>query len=176
MDEAVNQLDQGPGARWVGYFALTVVYLAVGYAVSRGTRFNDIFRARPPPAFAPPGAGFAAVWPILYILAGYSICRVVQRSVTIGPPWSEPPSWPYWMAFFTAALHLALSNVWISMYAKERFYHACFVLLALILAVALQLYSSALTDRVAGLLLVPMLVWLCYALLMNTAMTGARSE
>ena len=170
-DRAVNDLDQGATPRWAGYAALIVVYLVVGYAVSRGTRFDDIFRQRPPPPFAPPSAAFAAVWPVLYILAGYSVCRVAQRAVRARPAWTRPPSWPYWMAFFAAALHLALSNVWISTYAAGRFRVACFVLLALVLAVALQLYSAALVDRVAGLLLVPMLVWLGYALLMNTAMT-----
>ena len=168
-DPAVNALRQGPGAQWVGYFALIVLYLAVGYGVSAGTRFSRVMGEQPPPPFAPPGAAFAAVWPVLYLLAGYSVCRVVQRAAYARPSWGSPAAWPYWVALLTAALHLALSNTWIAVYAQGRFREACFVLLALAAAVAMQLYSSALVDRVSGFVLVPLLVWLAYALLMNAA-------
>lgn len=171
-DPAVRELDESPGPRWVGYSVLIVLYLAVGYGVSRGTRFSESLRGRPRPPFSPPPAAFAAVWPVLYILAGYSVCRVAQRATRTRPRWQQPSSWPYWVALAAAALHLCLSNLWLSVYAKGGLYKACFVLLALVLAVALQLYSSALVDRLAGFLLVPMFVWLLYALMMNAAAVG----
>lgn len=162
-------LDQGPSARWVGYTVLIVIYLAVGYGVSRGLDMGERFRTGLP-WYAPPPTTFAVVWPILYLLAGYSVCRVAQRAVAQRPAWGSGGAWIYWVAFLAAALHLALSNTWLAVFAKGQLRNSCFVLLALLLAVALQLYASAAVDKVAGFLLVPVLVWLVYALLMCVGM------
>ena len=129
-------------------------------------------RARDTLLFRPPDVTFGVVWPILYVLAGYSVCRVAQRArrALRGRRWADPGAWAFWVALLAAALHLALSNYWIVLYARQKYRSAVFVLLALFLAVATQLYSSAAVDRVAGLVLVPMQVWLLFALMMNAAL------
>ena len=175
MDLQVNALDQGSSARWVGYTVLIVLYLAVGYGVSRGLDMGDRFRTGMP-WFAPPPATFAAVWPVLYLLAGYSVCRVVQKAVAQRPAWGQGGAWVYWVALLAAALHLALSNTWLAVFAKGQIRNSCFVLLGLVLAVALQLYASAAIDKVSGFVLVPVLVWLGYAMLMGIGYGNSQVE
>lgn len=172
MDPQVSNLDQGSTARWIGYLILIFVYLGVGYGVSRSTNMSKVFDKHPMPAFAPPKVTFAVVWPILYVLSGYSVCRVAQRATTSmsSADWGRPSSWPVWIALLMAALHLGLSNTWTYFFAKEQFRNACYVLLGLLGTVALQLYASSQVDKVAGFVLVPLLVWLGYALLMNASM------
>jgi tryptophan-rich sensory protein len=128
MDADVKNLDEKSSVRWVGYAVLIVLYLAVGYAVSStAAPVGRIFDGGGGggyelPPFAPPKVAFAVVWPILYLLAGYSVCRVVQRAVELGA--AGPQAWPLWAALLLAALQLALSNYWLVVFSAERFREA----------------------------------------------------
>ncbi len=213
MDSRVNKLDQKSSSRWWGYVVLIFIYLAVGYGISTVAPVGRVFsrdggqqqqqgqQGQQPggdaryggggkyvlPSFAPPNVAFAIVWPILYILAGYSVCRVVQRVAFVrrgqqqhgdggGGSATRPEDWPVWIALLMAVMHLALSNYWIFVFSDERFRDACYVLLGLIFTVALQTYATAVVDKVAGFVLIPMLVWLGYALLMNTALATTQQQ
>ena len=175
MDNEVNNLKQDGGWAW----CLVAVYLVVGWLFSfvyRSGMKRSNAQATRSVLFQPPPLTFAIVWPVLYVLAGYSVCRVVQRAQHQGVAWAEPGAWAYWVALLAAALHLALSNAWIALYAHQKYRSAIFVLLALFLAVAAQLYGSAAVDRVAGLALVPLQVWLLFALMMNAALVQTTNN
>ena len=136
MDNEVNNLKQDGGWAW----CLVAVYLVVGwlfslYIPSGMKRSNAGNAERLVPAAAIDVCNRVA----RPVRAGrYSVCRVVQRAQRQGVAWAEPGAWAYWVALLAAALHLALSNAWITLYAHQKYQSAIFVLLALFLAVAAQ--------------------------------------
>jgi tryptophan-rich sensory protein len=105
-------------------------------------------------AFRPPAWVFGVVWFALFLSLGYS--AVLTRRDSRG---SALPLIPY-------GILVLLLCLWIVVYGcHRRKLEACWILLtALALAVACMVVARHMTAR---LLLVPLVVWLAFALLMN---------
>ena len=118
---------------------------------------QDIYNTLNLPAFAPPGWLFGVVWPILYTLMGISVFIIVMqehqmksRSVVIFlTQLFFNFLWP--IAFFTWQLFL-FSSVW---------------LLVLIGLIALMIIDFYKTNKWAGILQVPYLLWSIFACILN---------
>lgn len=131
---------------------LAIVPGATGYAMSAvcpmrsGASGGSV-------AFRPPPLTFAIVWPILYVLLGISWFRVAGKTGVLGA---------------ASAAHLAVVlvlNAWIWVYScREDKRNAVFVLLASVLVTGTAMLLSGLVET---LLLLPLLVWLNFATLMN---------
>ena len=143
---------------WSAAGVIILSYLVVGYIVSSVSGMKQVNRNITPPTIAPPRATFAVVWPILYLLLGYSVYRVARTT---------PRPWVWYVAVCTAVLTLVAQNVWICLYSKLEFRLALYVLLLLLFFGILQMYASASVDKLGGALLAPYVAWLLFALLMN---------
>ena len=133
---------------------LVAVPGVVGYALSAACQMppsSDI-------PFRPPPWTFAVVWPILYLLLGVAWFRTAASGGTLT------------IASASYLLTTLLLGVWLVVYSCMRqTKNAVFVLLASVLSTA---FNIALSGRAERLMLLPLIVWLSFATLMNAWQTG----
>ena len=121
---------------------------------------NDWFDALRKPAFMPPGWAFGVVWPILYVLMGIALPRILAL------PQSPRRKTGLILFFIQLALNLAWSPI---------FFAANDLSLALIVIVLMAAIAAGAAgqfrrlDPTAGLLMVPYLAWLVFAAMLNSA-------
>ncbi|MCR4771338.1 MAG: tryptophan-rich sensory protein [Oscillospiraceae bacterium] len=111
------------------------------------------------PALSPPGAVFGAVWTLLYTLMGISAAEVYL---------SDAPD--RWRALTVFAVQLAVNFLWSVFFFGLAVYG--FALIWLLLLLVLTAIMTAMfygIKRRAGLLQLPYIAWLCFALYLNFA-------
>lgn len=112
--------------------------------------------------FRPPAWVFGVVWPILYLLLGIAWYR---SAVAFG--FLSIPSVSY-------LLTSSLLTLWLVVYSCfQQTKNAVFVLLASVLSVC---FNIALSDDPERLMLLPLLVWISFATLMNAWQTGVLDD
>ena len=124
----------------------------LGYSISAACRMpksDDV-------PFRPPAWVFGVVWPILYALLGFAWYRT---SVTFGA--LSFPSASYLLTSILLALWLVVYSCW------KQVKNAVFVLLACVLSVA---FNIALSAKSESLMVIPLLVWVSFATLMNATL------
>ena len=130
---------------------------AVSGLISRGGMAIFAEVAKPP--LSPPGWLFPVVWTLLYILMGIASYLVYVS----GEDALEKKS-----ALGVYAVQLAFNFLWSIWFFNLRLYAFSFVwllaLLALIAATAVRFYRIA---HVAGYLLIPYILWVCFAGYLN---------
>lgn len=110
------------------------------------------------PALTPPPITFGIVWPILYVLMGLALAMVWHAR---GNPWRR-------LAVILFAVQLLLNMAWSPLFFGFHQIAASLGLIMLLLAAVA--WTAVMFYRVrpwAGLLLVPYLAWLCFALYLN---------
>jgi tryptophan-rich sensory protein len=108
--------------------------------------------ARPPGT--PPDWVFGPVWTTLYVLMGVAAWRVWRRG-----DYEALRLWGW---------QLLVNAFWTPVFfAVHSPGMALVVILGLLLLVALTAYTFARADRLAGLMFVPYLGWVCYATYLN---------
>ena len=119
---------------------------------------NPWFASLAKPATYPPPLVFPVVWSVLYVLMGFAAALVAAAWGAKGRSAA--------LAFF--AIQLLLNLAWSPVFfAMHR------IMLAFGLIVAILLWASVTTllfwriRRAAGVLMLPYLVWLCFAVLLN---------
>lgn len=113
------------------------------------------------PGFQPPQWLFKPVWIILYILMGISLFIVSRQT----PNTLKPAA----ISLFLIQLMLNLS--WTPMYFVHRkIKSALFICIALTLTVAFMIAVFAKISSTAAILLVPYLLWLIFASILNGAL------
>ena len=121
---------------------------------------NSWFDELTKPFFMPPGWAFGVVWPILYALLGLALAMVL----------AEPPSDRRRNALILFFLQLALNFAW-----SPIFFGAHMITLALVVIVLMAGLAAMAAGQfrrirpVAGYLMVPYLLWLCFAAPLNKA-------
>lgn len=150
--------------RWPWWrFALITVPLVVlagnlsGYLSNSGFG-NPWFDAVEKPSFMPPGWVFGVAWTILYTLNGFAVALVLAA------PDSRFRSLGLSAFFFQLALNYAWSPVFFGLGAIDW---AFLLVIAMAVAASLTLALFWRVKRVAGLLLLPYLAWLCLATALN---------
>ena len=112
------------------------------------------------PAFNPPNEVFGPVWTVLYIMmaiAAWRVWRKADRETAQGP-----------LTMF--ALQLALNLGWsVAFFGLQRTGSAVAVIVVLELAVVSTALAFRTIDRVAALLLVPYVLWVAFAAVLNIA-------
>lgn len=145
--------------RWA---VVTVPFiLLLGLASSRlapAGAENAWYMALRKPDFQPPAIAFPIAWTLLYILMGLAVAMVINargapgRGLALGLFWTQ------------LALNLAWSPVF---FAAHRVSLALTIIGALIVVVAATIVLFWRVRRVAAVMLIPYLGWLCFASTLN---------
>lgn len=120
---------------------------------------NDWFAALVKPPFMPPGWAFPVAWTTLYALMGLALAMIL----------AEPPSRLRSGALALFFLQLALNYSWSPVFfgAHDIKLGATIILVMLVLALATAVAFRRIRP-VAGWLLFPYLLWLCFAWTLNS--------
>ncbi len=111
------------------------------------------------PPLSPPGWVFPAAWTVLYLLMGLASWLVTGAAATEDMKQ---------MALSLYAVQLAANFLWpLLFFGLGRYFLAFLWLLVLLLLVLLTWRQFRRLDRRAGALLVPYVLWLCFAVYLN---------
>lgn len=117
------------------------------------------------PAITPPGWVFPVVWTSLYVMMAVAAWRVWRRRTvtTVGLP----------LTLFAG--QLALNAIWTPVFfGLQSPAGGLVVILALALVLRMTQLAFHDRDRIAGWLLVPYLLWVIYASVLNALILAAR--
>ena len=121
---------------------------------------NDWFDGLIKPTFMPPGWAFGVVWPILYVLLGIAVAMIL----------AEPPSDRRRNALILFFLQLALNFAWSPMFFGAHMITPALIVIVLMAGLAAVAAGQFRRIRpVAGYLMLPYLLWLCFAAALNKA-------
>ena len=139
--------------------AIILLGTASGWVSNSGYE-NDWFSSLLKPPFMPPAWAFPVAWTILYALMGVAVAMILAM----------PPSSERRLALILFWVQLALNYAWSPIFfaAHDIKLGETVILVMLIVALA----ASALFRRirtVAGLLMLPYLLWLCFAYALNSS-------
>ena len=141
------------------FLALCLGIGALGAAVT-ATSVKTWYAELAKPSFNPPSEVFGPVWTVLYVLMGvaaWRVWRAADRETTQGP-----------LSMF--ALQLALNLGWsVSFFGLERIGPSVAVILVLELTIVVTALAFRSIDRIAALLLVPYVLWVAFAAILNIA-------
>jgi tryptophan-rich sensory protein len=111
------------------------------------------------PAFAPPNWLFAPVWTTLFLLMGIALFLIWRKGLN---------NQPVRTAFTIFILQLIVNILWSMMFFYFMFPLGGFVvIIALWLLILLTIIHFINISRVAGILLIPYLLWVSFASVLN---------
>ena len=129
-----------------------------GWLTREGARLYGTTVVKPP--LSPPAILFPIVWTILFLLMGVGAARV----------YLSPPSVHRSRALIQFLAQLAVNFFWSLIFFNLEAYGAAFFwLLLLWLLVLLMTVNFWRTDRAAGYLQIPYLLWITFAAYLNFA-------
>ena len=149
-------------AMWILRVILCILLcLSAGWVGSLATReaIPQWYAGLIKPAYNPPSWAFGVVWPILYMLMGIALAMVLsagmdRREVRI--------------AAAVFGIQLALNAAWsLIFFGMQRIDWALFEIVLLWLAILITLYLFYRISKGAAALLVPYLLWVSFAILLN---------
>ena len=149
---------QAPGARGWAWLAVSIaVPLAVGALGGLVTDASWYLELRRP-AFAPPGWIFGPVWTVLYACMGTAAWWVWRAA-----GWRKARG-----ALTLYGAQLALNALWSPIFfGMHAMGWALVDILLMIVAIAATLVAFWRIERRAGLLLIPYLLWVAFATVLN---------
>lgn len=146
----------------LGYIVIAVtVCLVIGFLSSFATQssVNDWYVGLNKPGFNPPNWIFAPVWTLLYIMMG----------VAAGIVWAKG-FYHIWVktALYHFGFQLLLNAAWsIVFFGFRQPFWALIVILTLLILLLLTIKWFRVVSSLAALLLVPYLLWVCFATVLN---------
>lgn len=139
------------------YLILALTFLAgfFGAIITKANIHTWYFQLTRPPG-SPPNWIFAPVWTILYVLMAVAAWRVWRRS---GKNPDVLNIW-FWQLFFNA--------LWTPVFfGLHQIGLALIIIVVLDVLVIFTICAFAKHDRVAATMLLPYLLWICYATYLN---------
>lgn len=137
------------------------ICLLIGFLSSFATQssVNDWYLTLNKPSFNPPNKIFAPVWSVLYIMIG----------IAAGIVWGKGF---HHLLVKTALYHfgfqLLLNSLWsLVFFGLKNPFAALFVILALLVMILLTIKWFNKVSKKAALLMLPYLLWVCFATLLN---------
>lgn len=135
--------------------------LVIGFLSSFATQssVNDWYLTLNKPSFNPPNWLFAPVWTVLYILMG----------IAAGWVWGKGFHHKYVKTgLYHFGFQLLLNALWsIVFFGLKSPFYALWIILALLIMLVLTIKWFKVVSKVAAILLVPYLLWVCFAALLN---------
>ena len=123
-------------------------------ADSVGTWYADLVR----PSFAPPNWSFGVVWPVLYVMMGLSAFMI----------WNKGPGGKTKRALVLFLLQLILNGLWTPVFfGMHMIGVALFEIILLWATILLTIFSFWKISKPAAVILVPYLVWVSFAVVLN---------
>lgn len=117
------------------------------------------FQALDKPWFYPPGAAFGIVWTILFTLMGLAAFLVYRRGIE---------NRAVKLALGVFALQMVFNVAWSpAFFAAQELLLALGIIVVLWVLIVATIAAFARVDRRAALLLVPYLVWVSFAAVLN---------
>lgn len=111
------------------------------------------------PFFAPPDIVFPVVWTILYILMGIAAYRIFMRN----KQGIDDKG-----GYFFYLVQLMINFLWSFIFFTFRLYGISFIVLVILLIFILITFIKFIkVDRLAGFLLIPYLIWVSFAGILN---------
>ena len=163
MRSPERRRDIGGLAAWV---ALCLGMSAIGGAVTR-VSVSDWYRTLTKPSFTPPDWTFSVVWTALFVLMGVSAWLVWRRT---GFARGAVP-----LTCF--AVQLALNLAWSILFFGLRLPGwALIEIVGLWVAVVITAIAFYRVSRLAGLLLVPYMLWLSFAIALNASIWQLNAD
>ncbi|MBD3661907.1 MAG: tryptophan-rich sensory protein [Arenibacter algicola] len=144
------------------YIAISVtVCLTIGFLSSFATQssVNDWYLELNKPSFNPPNWIFAPVWTVLYIMMG----------VAAGIVWAQG-FYHIWVktALYHFGIQLLFNALWsIIFFGFKNPFAALLVILALLVLLIFTIKWFKVVSQTAALLLIPYLLWVCFATALN---------
>jgi benzodiazapine receptor len=139
----------------------TLITLSIAYVASIFTRpqIQGWYSTLHKPSFNPPNWLFAPVWIILYVLIGiaaYLVWKLRDGSAT------------YKTAVTIYIIQLLLNLSWsIVFFGVHEIFAALIIIISLLVAIILNINWFGLFNKVAAWLLIPYLLWVSFATLLN---------
>lgn len=125
------------------------------YTVNSGQLYNTLDK----PFFSPPALAFRIVWPILYLLmaiAAYRIYEVKKQGTDVG------------RALLFYIIQLLLNFLWPFVFFILNLYGLAFVeIILLFIIIIITFIKFIKVDKFAALLLLPYILWVAYAAVLN---------
>lgn len=119
----------------------------------------NIYNMLKKPFFTPPNIVFQIVWTALYILMGISAYRIFMRN---------KQGLDDGGGYFFYLIQLIINFLWAFVFFTFRLYGVSFILLiVLIIFILITFVKFIKMDKIAGLLLIPYLMWVSYAGILN---------
>ncbi len=137
--------------------AIVIIGIAAGWLSNSGVE-NDWYAKLVRPGIQPPSWLFGPIWAALYALMGLSVAVI----------WNEPPSRERANALRLFFAQLILNYAWSPVFFGLHCIETALVLLVVVLVLALATAKAFKNIRsMAGWLLLPYLLWLCLAVVLN---------
>lgn len=134
---------------WLG-----VVFIVAAAGALASVNAASFYSQLDKPAWAPPGSAFGPVWSFLYTLMGLSAWLV----------WREKGNKPVIPALSLFIAQLLANGLWSWLFFAWHLGLASFVdVVVLLILIALTIAAFVKVSRVAALLMVPYLLWVCLA-------------
>jgi translocator protein len=145
--------------RWALVCVPAVVLLGfVSMAISGGGADSAWFEGLVKPGLFPPSATFGIVWTALYMMMGLALAMIITAWGAAGRGW----------AFLAFAVQLVMNLAWSPLFfGAHQISWALGLLVALDVAVLVTLVLFARVRRRAAMLMLPYLLWILFATLLN---------
>lgn len=128
----------------------------VGYFIKGSIGTYEVLKK---PIIAPPGIVFPIVWTILYFLMGLAAYRIYLK-IKDGKGGNN--------AYFTYWIQLVFNYFWSFIFFTFKLYGISFIwIVILFILVVITFIKFFKIDKKAGVLLIPYLIWLIYAGILN---------
>jgi benzodiazapine receptor len=154
-------MTRGSVARLVVACVVSLSAGAIGSLSVTDHGFTSWYAAIEKPAFTPPGWVFGPVWTVLYLLMGVAAFLVWQRGLG---------SRLVRVALAWFLVQLVLNASWTPVFfGLHRIGLALQVIVLLWAAIVVTMYYFFRVSRWAGLLLIPYLLWVSFAAVLNAS-------
>lgn len=111
------------------------------------------------PFFSPPGFIFPIVWSILYILMGIAAYRIYMRNKQGADDNG---------AYFFYLVQLIINFLWSFVFFTFKLYGIAFIVLVILFVLIIITYIKFThVDKIAGILLIPYILWVAFAGVLN---------
>jgi tryptophan-rich sensory protein len=126
-----------------------------------GMSDSSFYSSLKKPIFSPPGFIFPIVWVILYFLMALAVYRIWMRGqegIFINK------------ALFLFFIQLALNFLWTIIFFRFQLFGLAFLeLILLLIFILLTTFEFFKIDKVAGILMIPYILWVSFAGILNFA-------
>jgi tryptophan-rich sensory protein len=126
-----------------------------------GMSDSNFYSSLKKPIFSPPGFIFPIVWVILYFLMALAVYRIWMRGqegIFINK------------ALFLFFIQLALNFLWTIIFFRFQLFGLAFLeLILLLIFILLTTFEFFKIDKVAGILMIPYILWVSFAGILNFA-------